>query len=167
MITYQVDENTDSKKFVESCRKEGLVNVRRFPKALKGAKDPVVLQQVLLSGRTLLTNDREIHFSHLSHIPDNHCGILIIARVASPTTIRLTDVMRTLSVFKSQFPQWHDTSLRNSVVEITETFVQVWRIRGGCVTSSCTIQFSQNDWQPTLTKVLKDNASGKLISNDV
>ena len=115
MISYQVDECL-LKELVRACAKEGLVNVRRYPRRLKEYDDPEVLQSVLPSEWTLLTTDREIHFQHSEFIPDEHSGILIIATCQSPKTLRIKDVFSILRNFKAAFPDWHAVSPRNSVV---------------------------------------------------
>lgn len=165
MITYQLDENTNSKKLVESCRKQGLVDVLRWPKRLRGTKDPVGLRDVLHAGRTLLTTDRQIHFEHFLHIPNRHAGILIVAKISMPTTIRVADVMRILSDFKSGFPGWHRASLRNSIVEICESYVEVWKVVHGNLTRDTFLPFDQTGWQEELSSLLDCNAGTDLLSD--
>lgn len=165
MITYQVDENTDSKHFVETCQRQGLVDVWRCPRRLKGEPDPIVLGYVLQSGRTLLTNDRRIHLDNLVHVPERHCGILIITKTRSPTTIRIADVMRILSDFKSRFPAWHTTSLRNSIVEISENRVEVWRIDRGELASRV-VDLNQGGWEHNLSTILNQNAERDAIESE-
>lgn len=166
MITYQVDENTDSKRFVETCQSQGLVDVWRFPRRLKGEPDPIVLGSVLQSGRTLLTNDRRIHLDNLDHIPERHCGILIITKDRPPTTIRIADVVRILSEFKARFPAWHTTSLRNSIVEISENRVEVWRIDRSELASRV-VDLNEDGWEQSLSTILNQNAQrGGIDSED-
>ena len=159
MITYQVDQNTNSKRLVESCKKQGLVDVRRFPQRLSDKDDPDVLAEAFSSDRTLLTMDREIHFGNAVHFPTQHSGILIVANASSPRTITIADMVRTLAQLKSSFPDWHQSSLRNSVVELTERSVEVWRVDNGAVLKTAFISFEQPDWQHELAKVLQCNAS--------
>ncbi len=163
MITYQLDENTNSRKLAESCKEQGFVDVWRLPPELKGAKDPDVLEYVLPSGRTLLTNDRQIHLDHLAHIPSTHSGILIVAKVSSPTTIRGVDVASILSKFKKQFPDWHRLALRNSIVEICEHSAQVWTVVEGQLNREL-VRFDDADWQTQLTAILARNAKRNLLS---
>ena len=65
-----------------------------IPSAASGQKDPDVLADILPSGRTLLTTDREIHWNHAAHIPEGHSGIVIIAGASPWHSITKRDVMR-------------------------------------------------------------------------
>ena len=159
MISYQVDECLDSKELVRACAKEGLVNVRRYPKRLKEYEDPDVLQSVLPSEWTLLTTDREIHFEHSEFIPDEHSGILIIATCQSPKTLRIKDVFSILGNFKAAFPDWHAVSPRNSVIEITEQSAEVWRVASGAAERIGFFEFSAMGWQDGMRRLLEQNAS--------
>jgi hypothetical protein len=166
MVTYQLDESTDSKTFVESCKKQGLVEIWRCPRDLKGAKDPEVLKRVFPSGRTLLTTDRRIHFEHSAQIPDRHPGILILAKASSLTTMRIADVARILARFKSEFPNWHIASLRNSIVEICESHVEVWRVVHGSVSRDEFLSLDRSGWQEELSDLLERNARAGLLWQD-
>jgi len=157
MITYQLDECTNSKKLAESCSRQGLVEVRRWPGRRKGQKNPEWLPDMLASGGTLLTTDREIHFQHVAHIPSTHSGILIVAKTQSATTIRREDVMRILAQFKSAFPEWHCLSLRNSIVEICETHIQLWWVESGKRVTAV-VRHSDPGWQTDLLGLLQRNA---------
>jgi hypothetical protein len=163
MITYQADECFDSKKFIKACNQQGLVSVWRCPSDLKAKKDPEVLAEILPSGRTFLTTDRKIHFEHASSIPDYHSGILIIANTISPKTITIKEVMRRLSYLKSIIPDWHSISLRNSIVEIAENNVIVWRVVSGHVVQMKFLDYEQNDWHQILIELLKRNASSAAL----
>jgi hypothetical protein len=159
MIIYQVDECFDSRKFIDACNQQGLVSVWRCPSDLKTKKDPDVLAEILPSGRTFLTTDRQIHFDHSSSIPDFHSGILIVANTSSPRTITIKEVMRRLSYLKSVFPDWYKVSLRNSIVEIAEKSAIVWRVVSGQVILLKFLDFGQKGWQGILTELLNKNAT--------
>ena len=164
MTAYQVDECTDSKRFVESCTRQGLVDLWRFPKKLKQKKDACVLDVVLSSGRTLVTTDRAIHFDNVAHVPDIHPGILIIASASPSKHITVKYIIHTLSRFKEGFPRWYETSLQNSIVVITEDSAEVWIIVQGNLKRVDFIQFSQEDWQVRLANLLAQNARIGAIS---
>lgn len=121
MIGYQMDECLNSKRLVQACLEEGLVNVRRCPRRLKQHDDPEVLRNVLPSEWSLVTTDRAIHVEHGRFFPSEHSGILIVATSDSSRTLTIKNVVSILQRFKAAFPDWHEVSLRNSVVEITES----------------------------------------------
>jgi hypothetical protein len=163
MITYQVDECIDSKKFVDACNAQGLVSVWRYPQSLKSKKDPEVLTAILHSGRTLLTTDRTIHFDNSNSIPDRHAGILIFANTISPQTITVSKIMRSLEKLKSLFPSWHKISIQNSVVELGEDGVRIWRVIAGCTQEINFYGFDQKNWQNDLPASLLKIASTRLL----
>jgi hypothetical protein len=149
----------DSRRFVDACNEQGLVCVWRYPQSLKSKKDPEVLTEILPSGRALLTTDRTIHFEHSDSIPDYHAGILIIANTTSPQTITVDQIMRRLGKLKSMFPAWHTISIQNSIVEVCETGVQVWRVITGCTQKINFFEFVQKNWQNDLTSLLSKIAA--------
>jgi len=133
--------------------------VWRYPPSLKSKKDPEVLTEILPSGHTLLTTDRTIHFEHSNFIPDHHAGILIIANTTSPQTITVSQIMRRLGKLKSMFPTWHTVSIQNSIVEVCETGVQVWRVIAGYTQKIKFFEFDQKNWQNDLTSLLSKIAA--------
>jgi hypothetical protein len=165
MITYQVDQCANSREFAEACNRQGLVELWRFPHRLQGQKDPDVLAEVLPSGRTLLTTDREIHTNHLAYIPEMHSGILIVANAPCARSITKRDLMRILSAFKSQFHDWHRLSLRNLIVEITESSVEIWKVVRGTLQRLDFIPFSQPEWQARLLALIGRDSEGASISD--
>jgi hypothetical protein len=167
MIVYQVDQCMNSRRFIETCTGQGLVGVRSFPRGLKGRKDPEVLRNLLPSGCPLLTTDRTIHFDHASEIPGSHPGILIVANVVQIATLTTRSAMCVLAEFKKTFPNWYDTPLKNSVVELTEVAAEVWRVERGQVKRVAYIAFAEPGWQERLVSVLQENArTPTLEAND-
>jgi hypothetical protein len=164
-MRFQLDENASARTLAEYCEKQGLVEVWRWPKKLKGAEDPAALAYTLPSGRALLTTDRQIHVQHSVHIPDGHPGILIVASTSSAETMRTSLLMRILAKFKGMFPTWHKTCLTNSIVEITETSVEVWKVVGGALARDTFLHFEETAWQDRLSTVLESNARGSQLSD--
>jgi hypothetical protein len=157
MTAYQLDQCLNSKRFADSCARQGLAEINRFPRRLLHRKDPDVLGVILPSNHALLTIDRRMHFEHAASIPDQHSGILIIARSVQ-RTLGISDVARILTKFKSAFPNWHAVSIRNSIVEITETSVQVWISQSRTIKSISFVTFDQDGWQEVLAGVLRENS---------
>ncbi|MGO8751665.1 MAG: hypothetical protein ACLQNE_37465 [Thermoguttaceae bacterium] len=126
-----------------------------------------MLDELLPRGCTLVTTDREIHWLHSTHTPDEHSGILIIATSNSSRTIRIHDVEQILRQFKSDFLGWYSMSLRNLVVEITEQQVEVWKVVGGIIKRFGWVEFTKAGWQDELRDLMARNAKGgQAISND-
>ena len=78
----------------------------------------------------------------------------------------MRSAMGVLAIMKSAFPRWHETSLRNSVVEITEEGVQVWKVYRHGLTSLDYIAFALPDWQTSLSRILEQNAGIDAISDE-
>jgi hypothetical protein len=156
MTAYQLDECIDSKRLVDACTTQALVEVQRFPRSLKGSNDPRILGSVLPSGRTLLTIDRTIHTSHASGISETHPGILIVARASSVKTLTTRDAMDILSQFKTAFP----------IVELTEIGIEIWRVLRGVLERVVYLAFDAPGWQDALARALERNASAGLIDRN-
>jgi hypothetical protein len=161
MISYQVDECLNSKKLVLACAEEGLVNVRRCPRRLKQRDDPEVLRDVLPSEWSLVTTDRVIHLEHSRFFPREHSGVLIVATSESSRTLSIKNVLAILRKFKAAFSDWHEVSLRNSVVEITEQQAEVWRVSNGNAERIGFFEFNTGGWQDSLRSLLQQNSSRK------
>lgn len=166
MNLFQVDQCMDSKRFVESCASAGVADVRRFPRRRAGQKDPEILRAVLSTGRTLITTDRGIHIEHAAHFPEIHPGVVIVAVISPGKTLTTRQVARILSHFKQAFPEWHRVTLRNSVVEVTEVGVEVWKVGRGMVDRSGYLDFQQTDWQSKLIRLLDENAGAETAESD-
>ena len=158
MLAYQVDQCARWKTFVKTCNDQGLVRVWGFPRKLEDEDDPVVLEHVLPSGRTLITTDRAIHLDNLAHIPQKHSGILILA-LASPTkTMTMVGAQRLLATFKAAVPHWHQMRLRNSIVELTDSSVEVWTVGDLGLRQVVFLTFDAPNWRTELGRVLDENA---------
>jgi hypothetical protein len=83
---------------------------------------------------------------------------LIVANVAQLATLTTRFVMRLLSDFKRRFPAWHETSLGNSVVELSDIAVEVWTVHAGRAERVAYISFDEQDWQLRLRAVLERNS---------
>jgi len=166
MSIFQVDQCADSKKLVDSCAREGHAEVYRFPKRLRGYRDPDVLNAVLPRGHTLVTTDRDIHTEYAEHFPTSHAGVVIVATNSVAGTLTTRRVMRILAEFKRSFPDWHRVSLQNSVIEVTEDGVQVWKVAGGRMERSVYLEFRVADWSMSLVRALQQNAQVSVIGDN-
>jgi hypothetical protein len=166
MSIFQVDQCADSRDFVDSCASEGLAEIRRFPKRLRGSQDPDVLNAVLPRGHTLVTTDRHIHTEYPEHFPATHAGVVIVAISSETGTLTTRRMMRILAAFKRIFPDWHRVSLQNSVIEVTEDGVQVWRVAGGRMERSVYLEFRVADWSMSLVRALQQNAQVSVIGDN-
>ncbi|HYV34164.1 MAG TPA: hypothetical protein VE988_00585, partial [Gemmataceae bacterium] len=132
MTVFQFDQCLDDKKIIRKCKEEGLAEVFRLPRNLRDAEDPVVLSTLLTRPNPLVTVDRGIAVDHAAAIPDAHPGLVIVSHDPdSPRTMTTGQASRILAAFKQRYPDWHQTSLANSVIEITPGSVEIWHVLSG------------------------------------
>jgi len=166
-MIFQLDQCANSKMLIESCTgEEQKVEVRRLPNRLVGSKDPDLLREVLPTGQTLVTTDRTIHTEHWQHFPSTHAGVVIVATNSTVRTLTTRRVMSILAAFKRNFPSWHKVSLGNSVVEITEGGVEVWRAAEGRLDRVRYLDFQTADWRTALAQILERNAQRGSIGRE-
>ena len=163
MPQYQLDECLNDPVFARECEQTAAANsltaeVKLLPRELKGKADPEVLEKLLPLGRAILTKDRRIARDHPDSLHPGHPGIVIVASVL-PGTITVKIVKKILSAFKGGFPQWSQTDLSNSIVEITQEGVDVHSVSGSAYQRDRYIGFQESGWQQILTGVLQTNAS--------
>ncbi|RIK82561.1 MAG: hypothetical protein DCC68_06000 [Planctomycetota bacterium] len=160
MIAYQLDKNSDSKKLARRCIDEGIVNLYRFH-ALglpDTATDPEVFAACQPLGRVLLTFDGRFADQHAQQLSEQHHGIVIVGNDCQKH-FTVSDGMTTLARLKSFFDQWGDIAPLNSVVHITEAWVQVCRIERGKVKVQQHLPYTNDGWQESLDRELIDNGA--------
>src|SRR5580765_1126504 len=120
MNVFQFDQCIDDKKIIRKCEDEGLAKVLRLPRHLRNAEDPVVLTTLLARSNPLITLDRGMATDHAGSFPESHPGLVIVSHdPAAPRTMTTGEASRILASFKKRYPDWHQLSLANSVLEIT------------------------------------------------
>lgn len=156
MITFQLDQCLDSKRFARDCAAEGLCRTQRLPPLLRGAKDPELLLALMAGANPLVTFDRALAHDHASSIPGEHPGIIVISNFPAHQTIRIAQ--RVLSRFKTIFSDWHQVPWANSVVELTTIGVEVWQVTRGRLVRNVYLPFDSVDWQMRLSSVFQRNS---------
>ncbi len=158
MITFQLDECLNSKKFVLGCAQEGLCKVFRFPSDMKGLKDPEMLNQLLPRKLPLVTTDFALLDEHLNSIPEYHPGIILIANSENvPQTLTIKKVQAILRKFKTKFSQWYQVSWQNSIVCITQDSVNVLHIEDSHLKNDGYFTYQSLDWDKILEDILCQN----------
>ena len=164
MTTFLLDQNVNKKSLAESCNREGLVVVRRFPRQWQrfpgGFKDPELLPIVMAGQEPLLTNDRNIARDHCSYIPALNPGIIIISLCKGTIKpLGKGDIERIIRKFKQLFSQWHTVKWNNSIVEVTQLGVEVWHIEVGTLRRDAYAAFNDPDWVSAISVALSKNAA--------
>ena len=93
--------------------------------------DPELLSTLLACPHPLVTLDRRIAFDHVSSIPESHPSVVIVS---------------------------HETSLANSIIEITPSAIEVWHVAGGQLARDGYLLLSAADWSSRLSEMLRVNA---------
>ncbi|MEM8641502.1 MAG: hypothetical protein AAGG51_22205 [Cyanobacteria bacterium P01_G01_bin.54] len=155
MNIFQLDECINGKKLEKGCSEEGLCKVYRYPRNLKGEKDPQMLNELLPKGNPLVTIDYALLEDHLNAIPAKHPGIIIINNEI-PKTITLKIVRSILARFKSSFPEWYNLSLNNSIVLLTQESIEISHIEScGELKSDGEFSYNVPDFANTILNALE------------
>lgn len=85
--------------------------------------------------------------------------MLIIAQDdGAVATMTGTIAMSILSGFKAEFAEWHSVPWTNSVIRITQLFVQIRHIQNGEIDTEDWIDRKEPAWREKLTSALMRNA---------
>jgi hypothetical protein len=160
MNDFQFDECIDSKTLFNSCSAQGLAKPIRFPANLKGTSDEQLLPSILSKPYSFLTCDSRIVRQHHLFIPALHPGIIMIANAPGhyPSLTEKT-IINILDNFKKHLPWWNTVPWKNSIVKITQQFVEISRIKSGIVEEQIKLDYSDPDFKDRLEEILTSNAS--------
>ena len=162
MITFQLDQCLDSKRFARDCLAEGLCRTLRLPPALHDVKDPDLLATLMTEANPLVTFDRALPREHTSSIPEYHPGIIVLSNFPAPQTMTIRIAQQILRRFKLALPLWHQLSWNNSIVEITTIGMEVWHAQSVHLVRDAYLAFDLDDWQAKLSEALQQNAQRNL-----
>ncbi len=165
MSIFQLDECADSRHLVRACKEEGSAQVYRFPGRLKTKeareqrkqKDASIIPEFLSGGIPFVTTDKPIIEENLSSVPFPHSGVIIISNAQPVPEVGREDIINILSTFKRAFPGWHEAKWDNSIVELTDKWIEVKRIESGDVVSLKRLSFDEENWSGTLASLLAEN----------
>ena len=156
MSIFQLDECINSKSLATECQQDG-GDVRRYPHAMFGSKDPEMLA-ALVTKSTIVTSDKRISQQHAADIPLNNCGIIQLAVRAGPPPATLPEYKTLLARFKGDFVAWRTCDYTGSIVTITPTFIQVSHVEpGGLLVSDGVVDRNAIGWQRQLASWLEAN----------
>lgn len=159
MITYQLDQNLHDRSFASDCEKTKLANVWLFPKKLRHAPDETILPIFMRGDHPLVTMDRLIASAHPFAIPDKNPGIVIVGfALGHFKTVTTKDVRMILSQFKRSFPEWSQTSIAGSILELTPETIEVSHIDNHRIHRDADLKFDDTEWISVLKLVLAKNA---------
>lgn len=160
MTTFQFDQCFDDKKVIKNCNEEGLATAHRLPKELRGTEDPELLAVLMQRTAPLVTLDRALPAEHTKHIPEANPGIIVVNYSRDVLrTITTTAASKILAQFKEKVPSWHQLTLQNSIIEITEQSVEIWHIEGGELMEDVYIDIEKDqDWIDIFLQILETNA---------
>jgi len=159
MITFQFDQCLNDKKLARDCTNQGLCVAWRFPKKLINELDPVVLNDLLAKPNPLVTFDLGMAEVHTTDIPERNPGLVAISNGRqNPRTMTTPIARKILQKFKGLFPQWHQSLLNNSIVEISPESVEVWHVEAGRLVRDGYLLFADADWSARLLDTLQQNA---------
>jgi hypothetical protein len=144
--TFQLDECLNDARLANTCNSEGRCVIRRFPRRLKGHKDPVMLPDLLSKDAPLLTTDFTIVDDHTTHIPEINSGLIVIRSRNSQRPFTSRSASQNLARLKQKFPAWADTNWAGLYLEIDEEAVFLARLKHSAVPERRRINFDQQDF---------------------
>ena len=141
------------------ARIRGCASPGEFPKKLINELDPVVLNDLLAKPNPLVTFDLGMAEDHTTDIPERNPGLVAISNGRqNPRTMTTAIARKILQKFKGLFPQWHQSLLNNSIVEISPESVEVWHVEAGRLVRDGYVLFADADWSARLLDMLQQNA---------
>ena len=150
MTTFQLDQNSNHRRFAAQCNADGHCIVKRLPRELTDEDDSVILTTILPSGATLLSMDFALVCNNGQHVIANNWGVIIVK--ARPNTHELmTNMVRR---FKSKFPKWWETDWRRIYMEIEENEIYASILIDGNVDNGRTVSFADEDFAASLESCL-------------
>jgi hypothetical protein len=160
MNAIQLDEDCDAAHLERACQLEGKVTALRFPRQLKGMKDPEVLQRLIPQAVPILTLDRGFAEENQAFVPDSHAGIVILALDDDALRTMTTKLaQRMLADIKGQIPEWDSVDISNSILVIRNSTIEVYRCRSHLVILDVSIDRNIDGWIDELLVSLHQNAS--------
>jgi hypothetical protein len=128
MNTFQLDENLNDKNLADKCNSEKLCVVKRFPNRLKGAKDDVVLPDLLTKEAPFVTRDFPIVSEHRDQVPRSHSGIIVVRSKIPSRPFTTQSAARNLAKFKNKFPSWSTADWKQIYIEIDEDEIFITKV---------------------------------------
>ena len=96
---------------------------------------------------------------HTTDIPERNPGLVAISNGRqNPRTMTTAIARKILQKFKGVFPQWHQSLLNNSIVEISPESVEVWHVEAGRLVRDGYLLLADADWSARLLDTLQQNA---------
>lgn len=159
MTAFQFDKCFDDKKVIKKCNDEGHATALRLPRNLRDAEDPELLKVFMPGRHAMVTTDRALPTQHTAHIPDTNPGIVVVCYSRDVLkTITTGAAAKILDQLKSSLSTWHQTSVANSIVEITEQSVEVFHVEAGKLIQDTYLDFKkESDWPVQFLNTLQKN----------
>ncbi len=158
MLGIHLDENLSGKKLQARCRSDGLSKVWRVLPEDKGNVDNDVLKYASSSGLVLVTGDRKFALQVQDDALIGFPGLIIVSNASpeSPSmgTKRIVEV---LAPVKSVITDWTSVDLKDSVVLITDEYIEVQHLEDGSLVSDCIVELDE-DGISELEQVIQGNA---------
>ena len=158
MNRFQLDEAINSRRLIRRCNSGAEKIVLCYPRKLRGAKDPDMLDELMPRGHPLVTFDRSMISDHHASIPQSHPGIVVIANADPARIMTINLAIEIIQTFKEKFPDWAQVTWRNSLVEIDQDGVHVRRLNGSAIKNLASLSYGDDRWAAKLHKVLMNNA---------
>jgi hypothetical protein len=161
MVTaFQLDECDDYASYSKRCNKAGLAQLRRYKTKNKGTLDPQVIERCVKTNGTLLTTDGVFFSDNEQDIPERNPGFIVVEHSeAIPYTITQDSIEKILEDFKASFPDWSNISWKNSLVKISDAYIEIGRKTASGINFGFRADWTDENWQDGVRSALAGNAA--------
>lgn len=155
MTIFQFDECSSARGLLRTCKRRELAQVKRYPTKHKGLPDPNMLAIYTRKDGVIVTFDSRMADENAKHIPCGHPGIIMVGHSPDvPDTVTEKSATRIIDKFKNTFPDWHEISWSNCIVNMTNAYVKVGYISDHQVIYQIHKNFDDEDWQSEVRNCL-------------
>jgi hypothetical protein len=166
MDVIQLDECIDCRQVVRSCENEGLVRTIRYPRERKTRQarqqglnqDESVYPHFFSQGHPVLTTDQPVDDDNVEVFARPHPGVVILSSCRPDANLTHDRLVAILSDFKRRLPGWDKAPTANSIIEITQDWVEVRCTSLGQAQRSL-FPYSDPTWPAAFLSVLARNAA--------
>ena len=127
--TFRLDECLSSKGVVAACQSTSNALVELWPSNQRGQKDHEWLPTIATSRRTIVTTDSRIIDNHITSLPLQHAGVVVIQ--SRKHTMTQQRAVAALSSLKHRVRRWEEVDYSNSLLFLADDLVRVARIEIG------------------------------------
>jgi hypothetical protein len=163
MNEFQFDECFDDRVIRIRCNSERLCVAKKYPRELRGTKDPQMLPELLRKDAALVTTDGRIVDDNIDHIPYPHPGIIAIGTRDASKTLTTRIAAKNLDQFKGLFVTWHLTDWSGTFLEIDEDKASLHLVGYGALVNIGSVATKDTEFPARFSELLTEAEVRKTV----